>query len=88
VKLDDRARAALEAVRRQAARLRFAVERPCGAERARLSVYYAGAGYRGAAGSEEFRLGLAYSADPAPLEALRDALEAEERARAGAAPPA
>jgi hypothetical protein len=87
VNLDDRARAALEAVRRQAASLRFAVERPCGASRSRLSVYYAGAGYRGGAGSEEFRLGLAYSADAAALEALRDALEAEERSRAGVKPP-
>jgi hypothetical protein len=85
VTLDDRARAALAAVRRQARSLRFAVERPCGARRARLSVYYRGAGYQGAPGSEEFRLGLLYHEDEAALEAVRAELEAEERARPAAA---
>jgi len=79
--LDERARKALAAVRAQASALRFAVERPCGAERARLSVYYRGAGYRGAPGSDEFRLGLAYAEDERELEVLREALEAEERGR-------
>jgi len=83
--LDDRARAALAAVRGQATSLRYAVERPCGARRARLSVYYAGAGYHGAPGSDEFRLGLAYAEDDAPLEALRAELEAEEQRRAATA---
>jgi len=83
VTLDERARQALEAVRVRATDLRFAVERHCGAHRARLSVYYQGAGYPGAPGSSEFRLGLAYAEDPAPLEALRAALEAEEQARTG-----
>lgn len=82
VTLDERARRALEAVRRQATGLRFAVERHCGAHRARLSVYYSGAGHLGAPRSKEFRLGLAYAEDTADLEALRAALEAEERARA------
>lgn len=79
--LDERARKALEAVRARASGLRFAVERHCGAHRARLSVYYQGAGYQGAPGSREFRLGLAYAEDAAALEGLRAALEAEERAR-------
>jgi hypothetical protein len=82
VTLDDRARRALEAVRQVASGLRFAVERHCGARRARLSVYYRGAGYTGAPGSDEFRLGLAYSEDASALEALRAELESEERARA------
>jgi hypothetical protein len=85
VTLDDRARRALEEVRRQATGLRYAVERHCGAKRARLSVYYRGAGYRGAPGSDEFRLGLAYSEDASGLEALRAALESEEQARVPAA---
>jgi hypothetical protein len=80
--LDDRARAALAAVRGQASSLRYAVERHCGARRARLSVYYRGAGYHGAPGSDEFRLGLAYDEDDAVLESLRAELEAEERQRA------
>jgi len=82
VTLDERAQKALEAVRQQATGLRFAVERHCGAHRARLSVYYSGAGYQGAPGSKEFRLGLAYAEDAADLEALCAVLEAEERARA------
>lgn len=81
VTLDPRARRALEEVRRRASSLRYAVERPCGAARARLSVYYLGAGHRGAAGSDEFRLGLAYSEDEAGLESLRAELESEERTR-------
>ena len=85
VTLDERARKALAQVRTQATALRFAVERHCGAHRARLSVYYTGAGYHGAPRSKEFRLGLAYAEETAPLEALKAALEAEERARAGAA---
>jgi len=84
VTLDDRARRALEEVRRRASGLRYAVERHCGASRARLSVYYRGAGYRGAPGSDGFRLGLAYSEDAAALEALRAELESEERSRAAA----
>ncbi len=83
--LDERARSALEAIRLQATGLRYAVERPCGATRARLSIYYR-AGYSGAPGSDEFRLGLAYAEDEVPLEALREELEAEERARLAAAP--
>lgn len=83
--LDDRARRALEEVRRQATGLRYAVERHCGAKRARLSVYYRGTGYQGAPGSDEFRLGLAYSEDASGLEVLRAALESEERARVPAA---
>jgi hypothetical protein len=86
VTLDDRARAALEAVRRQATALRYAVEHHCGARRARLSVYYRGQGYRGSARSDEFRLGLAYSEDAEALRALMAELEAEERVRAGAVP--
>ena len=81
VTLDDRARAALAAVREKATGLRYAVEHHCGAKRGRLSVYYRGAGYHGAPGSDEFRLGLAYSEDDAALERLRAALEAEERDR-------
>ena len=81
--LGERARTALEAIRRKAAGLRYAVERPCGATRARLSVYYR-AGIPGAPGSDEFRLGLAYAEDQASLEALCAALESEERARAEA----
>jgi hypothetical protein len=84
VELDERARRALEAIRRQATGLRYAVERPCGAKRARLSVHYC-AGYAGAPGSDEFRLGLAYDEDESVLEALRAELESEERARAAAA---
>jgi hypothetical protein len=85
VTLDDRARAALLAVRSQATGLRYVVEQPCGAPKARLSVYYRGAGYAGAPGSDEFRLGLAHGEDGAALEGLRAELEAEERARAAAA---
>lgn len=82
VTLDDQARAALEAVRRKASSLRFGVEHICGSSRHRLSVYYAGAGYRGSPrGTDEFRLGLAYSEDAAALRALSAALEAEEQAR-------
>jgi len=80
VTLDDKARAALETVRRRSTARRFAVEHVCGSRRHRLSVYYQGAGYRGAPGSEEFRLGLAYSEDAAGLRALLARLEAEERA--------
>ncbi|MBI5067913.1 MAG: hypothetical protein HZB56_06710 [Deltaproteobacteria bacterium] len=83
--LDERARKALEEVRKVATALRFAVERSCGAERARLSVYYQGAGYHGAPKSKEFRLGLAYAEELQPLQELKAALEAEERARAGCA---
>jgi hypothetical protein len=79
VRLDDRARGALQAVRLQAATLRFAVEHICGSSRHRLSVYYTGAGYRGSATSEEFRLGLLYSDDAAGLEAVKHQLEAEAR---------
>lgn len=78
--LDERSRQALAAIRKQATSLRFEVEHICGQSRARLSVYYRGAGYTGAAGSDEFRLGLAYSEDAAALERLRD-----ELVRAGAA---
>ena len=84
--LDERARKALAAVRAQVegkGGLRFEVERHCGANRARLSVYYRGAGYTGAPGSEEFRLGLAYSEDAGALELLRRSLEAEEPVREG-----
>lgn len=84
--LDERALKALAAVRAQVegkGGLRFAVERHCGANRARLSVYYRGAGYTGAPGSQEFRLGLAYSEDAEALEDLRRSLEAEERIREG-----
>jgi hypothetical protein len=81
VQLDDRARAALEAVRRQASWLRFEVERICDSRRHRLSVRYGGAGYRGSASADHFRLGLAYSDDPEPLERLRLELEEEERRR-------
>jgi len=84
--LDERARKALAAVRAQVGgkgALRFTVERHCGANRARLSVHYRGAGYAGAPGSEEFRLGLAYSEDAEALEALRRSLEAEEQGREG-----
>jgi hypothetical protein len=81
VTLDDRARAALAAVRQKATSLRFAVERSCGARRARLSVYYRGAGYHGSPNSDEFRLGLLYGEDDAALESLRAELEAEERRR-------
>jgi len=87
VTLDEKARAALEAVREKATTLRFAVEHHCGARRARLSVYYRGHGYRGTARSDEFRLGLAYSEDAAGLRALLAELEAEERARAAPAAP-
>jgi hypothetical protein len=80
VTLDDRARAALEAVRRRSTERRFAVEHICGTARHRLSVHYRGAGYGGAAGSDEFRLGLAYSEDAAGLRALGARLEDEERA--------
>jgi hypothetical protein len=84
VTLDGKARQALEAIRRQATGLRYAVERHCGAKRARLSVYYR-AGYAGAPGTDEFRLGLAYSEHLPELEVLKAALESEERARAPAA---
>lgn len=84
--LDEKARAALEAVRRKATTLRFAVEHHCGASRARLSVYYTGHGYRGSASSDEFRLGLLYSEDAKGLRALQAELEAEERARTAPAP--
>jgi hypothetical protein len=78
--LPHQARAALAAVRQKASSLRYAVEPICGTSNHRLSVYYRGAGYTGAPGSDEFRLGLAYSESAPSLEALRAELETEERA--------
>lgn len=80
VTLPHQARAALAAVRQKASSLRYAVEPICGTTNHRLSVYYRGAGYTGAPGSDEFRLGLAYSESAPSLEALRAELEAEEQA--------
>jgi len=85
VPLDERARAALEAIRGKATGLRFAVEPICGSPRSRLSVYCRGEGHVGSPGSDEFRLGLRYGEDLGALEALRAELEAEEKARARSA---
>jgi len=70
VELTEQAAHALEVVRRDGAEVRFEVGKMCGDARFRLSVRYR------ARGGDEVRLGLAFSAERAELEALRARLSA------------
>ena len=84
VDLPDQARRALDKLRESARDLRFEVAEICHSDRWRLSVHYR-AGYPGAPGTDEFRLGLLYSTDREGLLSLRQRL-AEAEARRSAVP--
>jgi hypothetical protein len=86
VELSDQARRALARLRESARDLRFEVAEICHSGRWRLSVHYR-AGYPGAPGTDEFRLGLLYSSDREGLVELGQRLaEAEAEAGRTAAP--